>query len=281
MVPYTRGAEISRSWSAIVDEAKALVKYVTERGLDNEAQLCNAVATAVTAFESTPADKKAMALLEVRNHYANLVKLTYATRSVNGKTIIQSRKWNVIKQMAWILVLGISFFTLAILTEILDAYFGDIPAPPDESTLGSLYWVHSYMLVFLSPFFWGGLGACVYLVKHLSDRAAQQTFDLDQFKGHHSRIWLGAILGSVVQYIYEPSSFGSSGVNLDGNAIAFFTGLGVKVVFGALQKTIDSIATILNLNSPKNSKMQSKEEPAKPMAESINRPTTLSMGSKQ
>ena len=48
-----------------------------------------------------------------------------------------------------------------------------------------------------------------------------------------SRIWLGAILGVLNLVIYDPASPTTRKVNLDGNAVAFLTGIGVKVVYGA------------------------------------------------
>ena len=90
-------------------------------------------------------------------------------------------------------------------------------------------------------------GSCVYLLKTLSDRASERSFDRRQLQGWGTRIMLGAILGAVVQYLYNPASFTTEAFKLDASAVAFFTGVGVKVVYGAIEKTIDMLASKMNL----------------------------------
>lgn len=106
-----------------------------------------------------------------------------------------------------------------------------------------------YVLNNLSPFFWGGLGACVYLMKRLTDLAGDRAFDRKQMQGWQTRILLGAILGAVIQYIYSPTKIAETGVSIDLKALAFLTGLGVKVVYGAIEKTLDVLAQKMNLSA--------------------------------
>ena len=82
--------------------------------------------------------------------------------------------------------------------------------------------IQRYMLDPIGPFLWGGIGACVYLLKHLSDKAQEKIFDSRDLKGWFTRILLGGMLGTVVSYVYDPESFAKSDIQIDANAIAFF-----------------------------------------------------------
>jgi len=109
----------------------------------------------------------------------------------------------------------------------------------------------------VSPAFWGGLGACVFLLKTLSDKGRENQFDSRSLQGWRTRILLGAVLGSVIVYIYDPESFLEGSLQVDANAIAFFTGVGIKVMYGAIEKTIDELAQRFNLDSVR--KVKSRE----------------------
>ena len=103
-------------------------------------------------------------------------------------------------------------------------------------------------------------------MKLYSDLANDKAFDADRVDGWGSRIVLGALLGGIIQYIYSPAFLTSSGI--DGLALAFLVGLSVKVVYGALEKTIEIIADKMNLHATKSSKADKKsfEEMAISMA---------------
>jgi hypothetical protein len=100
----------------------------------------------------------------------------------------------------------------------------------------------------------GGLGSCIFLLKRFSDIASDRTFDSDFIGGWQTRVLLGAILGGVIQYIYDPGFIIESG--MDENALAFLVGLSVKVFYGALEKLIDAVADKLNLNAIRRNKTE-------------------------
>ena len=99
-----------------------------------------------------------------------------------------------------------------------------------------------YLLDPLSPMAWAGLGSCVYLLKRLTDIAAERQFDSAFLQGWKTRILLGAVLGGVILYIFDTDFI--VGTEFDSNGVAFLTGLGVKVVYGALEKLVDTLAII-------------------------------------
>jgi hypothetical protein len=178
--------------------------------------------------------------------YAALCAITYPANGVNGRTILDTKGMYLsIRRLLWI---GFLFAVFAFGIEILDLYFNSIPHP-DEGFDARLYMFHGTVLTFLSPFFWGGLGATVYLCKRVYDAIQEKSFDKDRIKGVMLRIWLGAILGATVQYLYDAENITTMAVNLGSNMVAFLSGVSVKVVYGALEKSVQSMAEAMNLKS--------------------------------
>jgi hypothetical protein len=110
------------------------------------------------------------------------------------------------------------------------------------------YSVHYYPV--LSGLLWGGLGSCVYLLKKVNDISQSREFDPDVFTGIFSRIMLGATLGWVVVNIFDMDTLDMDGVSVP--AVAFLTGLSVKVVYGFLEKVVGELELKLNLHSLKS-----------------------------
>lgn len=104
----------------------------------------------------------------------------------------------------------------------------------------------------LEPFFWGALGACVYLLKLLLDYAQDRQFDKTKSHGFGLRIILGGVLGTVFVTLFGLAD----PIKLDTNAIAFLVGLGIKVFYGVLERLIDYLANKLELDSIRRTKDQ-------------------------
>ncbi len=160
----------------------------------------------------------------------------------------QDYLWTILETMdnsrwpfRWVLFAGIFFFILSMGTEILDLFYKDYLEPEDGAPLFIVN-VHRYILTYLSPFLWGGLGACVYLVKRLADARANLQFERQRFQGLSARIGLGALLGAVVVLIYGEENFTQSEFNLDANTLAFFVGVGVRVFYSLIESTIETVA---------------------------------------
>jgi hypothetical protein len=101
-------------------------------------------------------------------------------------------------------------------------------------------------------FFWGGLGSCVFLMKSLSDRVADHTFDSRLLQGYRTRIMLGGLLGAIIPFVFKLGP-GTGEVNAAPAVVAFLSGLSIKVVYGALENTIDALAQRFNLGSIRKS----------------------------
>lgn len=233
------------------EEALALIKYVSDRGLDPDSGLIGPLKGALDQRAAADDEQEKIAAGDaVLREYAKLTAVTFPKYKVNGRSVLDSRQ--AFARSKWIILYALGFFVLAMGTEILDLYFGDTPVP-EGGFDRTLSYIHSHVLTFLSPFFWGGLGSCIYLLKRLSDLAGDQSFDATLLKGYQTRIWLGALLGAVVQFIFfNDANITQTKVMLDANAVAFLSGVGVKVVYGAIEKTVDSLSKAINLDSLKS-----------------------------
>lgn len=230
------------------DEILRLIGYAAHRGLDPDGRITVPLYRLVEGRDRLNArdistDKKIRL-------YTQLTRLTYAeapvSRGVNGRTLIDTENCSgpyTIRVSLW----GLFFLLMGIGAESIDAMF---KTAPTYGKLLVLYRFHIYFLDLFSPFFWGGLGACVFLMKRLSDRIGSQCFDRDRWKGFGTRVLLGGLLGLISVYIYTPEGgFKTEHLNLDANALAFFAGVGVKVFYGAIEKTIDTLAEKFNIGS--------------------------------
>lgn len=186
--------------------------------------------------------------LSVHEAYTQLTRIT---SPVTGKTILHSRRYR--ESVKYIKFTAIFFLFISLFNEMVGMYVGDMSLP-DEGVWSYIFNLHLYVLTPLSPIFWGGLGSCIFLLKRFSDIASDRTFDSDFIGGWQTRVLLGAILGGVIQYIYDPGFIVESG--MDENALAFLVGLSVKVFYGALEKLIDAVADKLNLSAIRRNKTE-------------------------
>ena len=71
------------------------------------------------------------------------------------------------------------------------------------------------------------------------------------------------MLGAIVVTIFDSSTFTEAGVNLEDSAIAFLAGLGVKVVYGAIERTVETLASKLNLDALRKARPPRAAAPAR------------------
>jgi hypothetical protein len=229
--------------SPTFDEIMALVRYASERGLDPTNESIGPLYKSACEYRSVPDDQRCELASALVEKYGKLAKLT---SPVNGRTLLDSS--NIKTNLGWLFVYTFVFLVLALGNEVLNRWFGDI-VQPEEGWLAAFIAVHRFAIDYFSPFAWGGVGSCVFLLKRLTDLASESTFNKSQMQGWQTRIWLGAILGAVIQHIYDPSSFTENAMRLDVKAVAFLTGVGVKVVYGAIEKTVEVLGEKLNLSA--------------------------------
>lgn len=238
-----------------ITQVRSLIAYVLEHSL-SDSQTINDLESAVHDLKSAEdEDARLAARMKINNGYSALTKTTYP---VTGFTLEDTK---YIWSYSWkIILLAVFFFSFAIASDVSALYFGDVAVPDEAGWESRIYFINSYLLPLITPLFWGGLGACVYLLKKMSDHAQDLTFDSRLLRGEYLRISIGALLGSIIHHIYDPTVFVISTEDINGNILAFLTGVGVKVVYGGLEKTIDSLGKAMNLDSLRTSKKAVKDD---------------------
>ncbi|USI27907.1 hypothetical protein [Alteromonas macleodii] len=180
---------------------------------------------------------------KVTQSYTLLCQLT---KPVTGSTLIDSCKYRSMRYSSPIRWTCALFLLLALANLILEIQFANEPMATDTEQ-DWLQLIQVYFLSPLAPFFWGGLGSCVFLIKKFSDLSADRVFNYNYYGGWKSRVLLGTVLGGIIPYLFTIKLKDES--LIDDYTIAFLVGLAVKVVYGALEKTVDEVAQKLNLHS--------------------------------
>lgn len=240
-----RGMDVAALKGAVdLSEVKALMRFVTERALDPEAKIIAPLHDAVAAQVLASSREGFIAAnAMVLKLYAELCELTYPSMGVNGRTVRNTSAAFV--HMAGLILVSLLFVSFAMASEIVQNFnpsldsLGGVLRPDNLKLLKVLFDV---AIDPLSPFFWGGVGSCMYLLKTLSDKLSTTTFDSQRLQsyGYLTRILIGAVLGYVIAtLVFTQAGLETRKVGPD--AIGFLSGLGVKAVYGGLEALINSI----------------------------------------
>ena len=240
-----------RSLSEVVStrEVVALIHYITERGMDPDGEIVRPLHDALANYrQAETVEDRIKWTNEVLVGYSRLCKITYSDNCVNGRTLRDSTlsTWYMSTVIVWGLIFVVSAFSIHFIEYWSTKVQGRVDS---ESWQIFLAFISDTGSVQIAPLFYGGLGACIYLLRSLSKKAAEGTFDARKLQGVGARIFLGAIFGFiVVNLIFDTSE--SDGVDLlerfgldtlEMNAVAFFCGLGVKAIYSVFSKIIDLI----------------------------------------
>lgn len=237
-----------------LDEIRALMWYAAESGKFLDDGILKPLSEALDSYEkASPAERPALRG-ELLTRYAALAQ---QTAPVTGRTLWETgtRSGRHLQKLMSITLLVLC---LAIANEGLANWIAE-RAVPEAGFERWLFEFRNSFLEFLSPFIWGALGACVYLMKRLYDFAKHREFDSRQLQGWGLRLLLGAILGAIVFHIYDIAVLGGGEGMLDADVLAFFTGVGVKVVYGAIERAVDGIAETINVGAIRRKPPQPRE----------------------
>lgn len=200
----------------------------------------------VATADLKPSERQSLCTAKIVTAYTKLCSITLP---VTGSSIIHSKK----PRINWLYFLNVIFLLVCLSSLVIANIYTYSPLPADGDNnyawkIFSGYSVHFYPV--LSGLLWGGLGSCVYLLKKVNDISQSREFDPDVFTGIFSRIMLGATLGWVVVNIFDMDTLDMDGVSVP--AVAFLTGLSVKMVYGFLEKIVGELELKLNLHSLKS-----------------------------
>jgi len=223
------------------NEVQQLIRYATSKGKDKDTIMSLQQALLNYQEEKNDAGK----ITAVLGPYSELSSLC---GDVTGRSLIDSANWSLYSRMKfglfylWLFI----FLIFSMGSELISVWLANIPSP-DGGYLEDLEEIHRNFLKPLESFSWGGLGACVFIMKRIWDLNSSRTFEQNQFNGWGIRILLGAILGAVVERLFIAEI--DEGVGMQINVLAFLTGVGVKAFYGAIERIIEEITAKLQPKS--------------------------------
>jgi hypothetical protein len=244
----------------VLEEVNALIRYASENGIDSpgpdpkQPDETTLVLLRRAAAEYEPyyddermSPEKIDAEVKVLCHYARLAKQTKIENyRINGRTLIETSFAS--RSLFWLFGLTFILLALAILNEIM-AGWASAAQVPYTLFQQEIVFFQRHVLQHLIPFIWGGLGACMYLLMRLYNIATHRAFDRARLHGWALRVLLASVLAAVTLYLINPAALSTNGIPLEAKSIAFLVGLGVKVVYGAFEKLVDTLVEKFNLDS--------------------------------
>jgi hypothetical protein len=226
----------------IIPDIEALLEYALAQGLDPEGRITSPLAAALERKRSgTDPEQDGGWPGELIPLYAQLSQLAL-DKGVTGFSIRDSREVN--RHIRGLCAGGFLLFLLAALTEML-LRAGHGTAQGEWHLVLAGLSVPMGILEYLNPIFWGGLGACVYLLKTISDRASDFTFDSRRLRGLPARVLLGAVFGALLVNALDLQID-----SLAASAMAFVGGLGVRALYAAFEALIDGIHDRITSTTP-------------------------------
>ena len=246
----------------LIAEAEALVSYVAGHGATDPnvtdgaerlKELAEAVELANAEARPEPLDERWTRLVVA---YERLASVTYAGRGVNGRTVLDTqgrlacdgrsgwlRFLPRVKKRNMVVIMGLLLAAVGIGLEVLV----ELSRVPSGASAMSEEFKAALKAIghFAMPAAWGGLGACVFLAKRMSDKLYRMQYEEARTRGYGTRIFLGSTIGVVTASIAFPeldTQFMAGKTGLGPPAVAFVAGLSVKPVYAAFEALSDGIA---------------------------------------
>ena len=208
--------------------------------------------------------------------YTEVTRFTYKKKGVNGRSVLDTlggtmrifqtetekpqRWWRRLRLPRWLscslkpqhkpMCYAVIFLLTALLLELLTGWAGRISDP--DQLAGSQRHLYNSIIDLahiLVPAFWGAIGACVFLMKRISDKLGMLAYEQSRQKGIETRILLGAILAVVsVEMMFPTHSqdLAAGEANLGPTGLAFIVGLSIKPIYGAFETLAQGIAERLS-----------------------------------
>ena len=216
-------------------------------------ELAEAVEVVNAEARPEPIDERWIRLVVA---YERLASITYARCGVNGRTVLDTqgrltsdgrtgwlRFFPRVKKRKLVVLVGLVLAAVGIGLEVLV----ELSQVSSGTLANSEQFKAALKAVghFAMPAAWGGLGACVFLAKRMSDKLYRMQYEEARTRGYGTRIFLGATIGVVTASIAFPeldTKFMVGETGLGPPAVAFVAGLSVKPVYAAFEALSDGIA---------------------------------------
>lgn len=242
-----------------IQECEALVEYIGRYGnvlLEGNRDKFQCLTELVSRYRQGEAGEEDWQRLV--QAYSDITQITMTTRGVNGRSVRDTMNAGEehIGLSALVpiklpthqrpLSIALWLLILALILHFVENLASNVSDPRVElDWMLYPYYFVQYLAPLLVPAVWGGLGACVFLMKQVSDRLAAFTYEEVRLKGYGTRILLGAIFGVViVQWLFDLHTGDKEIADSLGQAVtAFAAGLGTKAVYAAFEELIEVIAS--------------------------------------
>ncbi|HEY2071813.1 MAG TPA: hypothetical protein VGG48_19795 [Rhizomicrobium sp.] len=94
-------------------------------------------------------------------------------------------------------------------------------------------------LKILTPFVYGALGACVYLLRSLHEHIYDRSFDRRHKGEYYNRILLGTISGGILVLLFPLPKDGTAVIG--DSAVAFLAGYNTDLLFSAIERVTAAV----------------------------------------
>ena len=140
-----------------------------------------------------------------------------------------------------LLVSTIAFLGFVVAAELLVQTYNDITTEP-------AWWLR--LLKLLTPYAYGGLGACVFLLKSAHTFIHQRCFDVRRKPEYLNRVLLGTIAGgAIILFVNQVVGEDGAVVQLSSAALGFLAGYSTDFLFSTIERVIAAILPKVGLDT--------------------------------
>lgn len=117
------------------------------------------------------------------------------------------------------------------------------PAKDNDRALLTAGFVLTAMQVYLLPLLYGLVGACACVLRKLAAEIEGRTFSEGSETQYQLRFYLGALAGMAVGWFFTPEGTPALFRSISPFALAFLAGYSVEILFAAMDRFIDALAS--------------------------------------
>jgi hypothetical protein len=100
------------------------------------------------------------------------------------------------------------------------------------------------------PYFYGGLGACAFLLRTAHNLIAERSFDVRRKPEYLNRILLGMVSGGAIVLLFSPDSEDET-VKISAAALGFIAGYSNDFLFNAIERVVAAVLPRVGIESMK------------------------------
>jgi hypothetical protein len=141
----------------------------------------------------------------------------------------------------WLWLLTIAFLSYVILCDVLEGLLIQVPIDEEVDPWWDNFAIASSVLQELNRFAYGGLGACVFLLRSLHVYTYRREFNPDRVPEHLNRILLGVVAGGAISLFVNQVTSDGEELNLSEIALGFLAGYNCDFLFRALERVAEAI----------------------------------------